>query len=184
MAEIERPDLGDLDPEVRGLVELSSARNDGRPLTIIALLAHRPDLVEPFLRWSAALAGATELGKRRHELAALRASWHRQSDYEWGNHVGLAREAGCTDAEVAALACADLDGGVFDDGDQALLRLVDAMCGDEPVTDEVRDAASAALGPAGFVEASWTVAQYAGLSLVSDALGLGVETGLPPVPPR
>ncbi len=59
---VEPADPGTLDDDVAALVSLTE-NADGRPLRVIATLAHRADLV------------------------ALRAAWRHGSDYEWGHHV-------------------------------------------------------------------------------------------------
>ncbi len=59
---VEPPDPSAVDEATRELVALTGFRNGGEPLAIIEVLAHRPELVGPFLQWSAALAGASALG--------------------------------------------------------------------------------------------------------------------------
>ena len=92
--------VGELEGETRAWVELSGARLGGDPLNSIRVLSHQPHFVEPFLRWSAALAASPELGIRRHELACLRVAWRYDSAYEWDNHEPVAREAGISDDEL------------------------------------------------------------------------------------
>ena len=181
MQPIEPPDPAALDDPTRQLVELTGFRNGGTPLAIIEVLAHQPDLVAPFLTWSATLAGAGALGVRRHEIAALRASWHYGSDYEWGNHARAGLEAGLTDTELAALG--RLDGAVsFGEEDRLVVQLVDEMIagGDAPS----RDLVAAELGVAALVELVWTVGQYVGLSLVADTLAVPVGDDLRRAPPH
>src|SRR5262245_36082423 len=53
----------------------------------------------------AVLDGA--LDARLREIAILRVGWRIGSVYEWSNHVGVARGAGLTDAEIVAVRTAD-----------------------------------------------------------------------------
>lgn len=164
--------VDELDGEVRAWVELSGARLGGDPLDIIRVLAHQPALIEPFLRWSAALAGAPALGARRHELACLRIAWRYGSAYEWDNHEPVARESGITDVELDRLRSDDVAG--FQDDDRALVTFVDAMAGGT-VTVADRADLVARLGADAAVELVWTVGQYAGLSLVANALEIDAD---------
>ena len=172
MQSIEPPDPASLDDTTRDLVALTGFRNGGTPLAIIEVLAHRPELVAPFLQWSAALAGADALGVRRHEIVALRASWHFGSDYEWGNHARYARDAGLTDNELALIGQPDGATKMGDGDDALVMDLVDEMIdgGPTPSRERVLDA----LGPAALVDLVWTVGQYVGLSLVADTLAIPV----------
>ena len=167
-----------LPAEVAALVDLTRDP-EGEPLRVIATLAHRPDLVGPFLDWSAALAGAAALGPRRHELAALRAAWWHRSDYEWGHHVEYARRAGVTGEEIHRLARPDLDG--WTDADRVLLAVVDGMCRGG-VDDHTWRTAIAHHDVPALVELAWTVGQYAALSMITDALGVRPEPGLDSIP--
>lgn len=169
--------VDELTGEVRAWVELSGARLAGDPLAIIRVLSHQPHFVEPFLRWSAALAAAPALGVRRHELACLRVAWRFDSAYEWDNHEPIAREAGVTDVEIDALRQedpSDTDPTTFDDDDAAVVAFVDSMV-DGTVTAEVRADVVARFGADAAVELVWTVGQYAGLSLVANALEIDAD---------
>ena len=183
MAAIDPPSLDSLDDTTRDLVELTGIRNNGTPLAIIELLAYRPGLVGPFLQWSAALAGADALGVRRHEIAALRASWHYGSDYEWGNHARYALDAGLTDAELGALGRVE-GGALFDETDAAIIELVDSMCASSGSDRSARDRVAALLGTPALVDVVWTVGQYVGLSLVAETLEVPVDPELRRAPPK
>jgi len=182
MDPIEPPEPQTLDDTTRELVELTGIRNGGTPLAIIEVLAHRPDLVGPFLEWSAALASSRALGLRRHEMVALRASWHFQSDYEWGNHARYALDAGLTEAELDALGDHAGAAAFEDPSDQLVVRLVDEMIAGDAAPS--RDALREALGDAALVDLAWTVGQYVGLSLVADTLAIPIGDDLRRAPPR
>ncbi|MEM7139834.1 MAG: carboxymuconolactone decarboxylase family protein [Actinomycetota bacterium] len=164
--------IDELEDEVRAWVELSGARLGGDPLNIIRVLSHQPALVEPFLRWSAALAASPALGVRRHELACLRVAWRYGSGYEWDNHAPVAREAGVSDAEMAALRTDAPDG--FDADDAALVLFVDAIV-DGAVSSSTRTDVVRRFGADAATELVWTVGQYAGLSLVANALEVDAD---------
>jgi 4-carboxymuconolactone decarboxylase len=173
-------DTDEVDAEIAGLLALT-ANTEGDPLRVIATLAHRADLVAPFLTWSAALAGTGALTPRAHELVALRTAWQHQSDYEWGHHLEYARRDGVTDEDLARLRFAALDD--WNDEDRALLAVTDAMCAGA-VDSTTWDEAARLHEADALVELVWTVGQYASLSMITDALGVEPEPGLEPCPAR
>jgi len=93
------PDRDSLDPSTNELLALAVAPS-GETAETIAVLAHNPALVGPFLSWAMALHVDGVLSKRLHEIVALRAAHNCGSVYEWDEHVGWATAAGLTDAEI------------------------------------------------------------------------------------
>jgi alkylhydroperoxidase family enzyme len=71
----------------------------------------------------AVLNGA--LDARPREIAILRVGWRIGSVYEWSNHVGVARAAGLTDAEIVAVRTADAT--VLSEEDRLAIRVVDEV---------------------------------------------------------
>jgi 4-carboxymuconolactone decarboxylase len=55
-----------------------------------------------FLRLGTSLLQHSKLDGRWRELAIMRVAWRNQSDYEWGQHVAIARGAGLSDDEIDA----------------------------------------------------------------------------------
>ena len=86
------PPVDALDQATAELLRLASGP-DGEPLLTIAVLAHHPPLVGPFLGWAAALALQGALSTRDHELLALRTARLCDSDFEWEEHVRYAEDA-------------------------------------------------------------------------------------------
>jgi AhpD family alkylhydroperoxidase len=90
-------DPADRDETARALLEGTGAV--GSELNVFTTLVRHPKL---FRRWSAfggALLLAGSLPPRDRELLILRAAWNNRCDYEWGQHVRIARDAGL-DAEI------------------------------------------------------------------------------------
>jgi alkylhydroperoxidase family enzyme len=90
----------------------------------------------------AVLNGALDAGPR--EIAILRVGWRIGSVYEWSNHVGVARAAGLTDAEIVAVRTADA--GVLSDADLLAIRVVDEVLDATSVSDATLAEARALLG--------------------------------------
>jgi alkylhydroperoxidase family enzyme len=90
----------------------------------------------------AVLNGA--LGARVREIAILRVGWRIGSVYERSNHVGVARAAGLTDAEIVAVRTADAT--VLSDADLLAIRVVDEVLDTTRVSEATLAEALAWLG--------------------------------------
>src|SRR4051794_8624813 len=84
------------------------------------------------------------LDPRLREIAILRVGWRIRSVYEWSNHVGVARGAGLTDAEILAVRTADAD--VLSDADLVAVRVVDDVLDSTAVSEATLADARALLG--------------------------------------
>ncbi len=119
---IDQPD----DPDTRELFERLAAGPMGN-LNVFRVMAHNPKLLRDWLRMAAPLlTGGLSLEPRLREIAILRVAQNTRSEYEFGQHIPIARVAGLTDAEMAALK--DYESGeMFSELERALIRYVDAV---------------------------------------------------------
>lgn len=176
------PEPGEISPDVAQLVALTAP--PGRePARTMAMLARQPDLFAPFLGWAAALALNGVLPHRDHELLALRTAWRCGSEFEWVEHVELARGAGITDDEIAGLGRAVDDAG-WAPHEAALARAADELCRAHTVTDDTWDVLAARYDAPALVEIPLVVGQYAMLSMMANALGIPGQPTDNPLPRR
>src|SRR5215831_10629351 len=127
------PISGHLDEETAALVDLVT-KPDGTQLHTVAVLAHQPALMGPFLGWAAALSLQSGLPRRDHELLALRTARNFRSTFEWEEHTDYARQAGLSDAELSAVR-ADPDAGTWTGHERALLIAADELHDDHRISD-------------------------------------------------
>jgi 4-carboxymuconolactone decarboxylase len=167
-------------PEINELLALASSA-DGEPLGTVAVLAHRPALVGPFLGWAAALALEGSLDHRDHELLALRAAYCSRSPFEWGEHVGYARNAGLSGEEIARVA-AGSDAPGWTAAETALLAAVDELINEQAISDATWSALADHYDDASLVEIPFVVGQYTMLSMVANALKVPPVPGSPGLP--
>jgi alkylhydroperoxidase family enzyme len=113
---------------------VGSDRNKGRPLNIFRTLARHPDLFDAFGRLGTFLLFKGRLPARERELVILRVGRQAQSEYEFGQHTVIGRQAGLTDDEIARLADPTAAGWSADD--MALVRLADELCEHDIVSAE------------------------------------------------
>lgn len=175
-------DRADLQQDVAELLDLATPPGGVAPATV-AVLAHQPALLRPFLEWAAALALNGVLPKRDHELLALRAAWWWRSGFEWGEHVEFARTAGLSDEEIDRIARGpDAPGWTVHDA--ALIRAVDELHERQAVSDHTWHVLAAHYGLGALVEIPYVIGQYAMLSIVANALGIESQPGRDALPER
>ena len=151
------------------------------PPRTMAVLARCEALLAPFLGWAAALHLEGALPLRDHELLALRAAVGCRSDFEWGEHVEHAHDAGLADDEIDRVA-AGPDAPGWTPVEAALLRAADELL----QGFDVRDATWAVLADHyrsdQLTEIPFVVGQYVMLSMVANTAQVGLPTGLRPLP--
>jgi alkylhydroperoxidase family enzyme len=143
-------------------------------------VAHHPDLLAPFLRFSAALAGGA-LPRRASELLALRAAWNCRSAFEGGHHARYARDAGLDAAEIRRVALGP-ESADWSEADRALLRAADELHASHRIGDDTWRRLASTWNDAQLVEIPFVVGHYSMLAMVCGATGVPVEDHLEPLP--
>src|SRR6266404_397064 len=75
----------------------------GPASNIFDTLVRHPGLFRKWLQFGGKLLTG-KLPARDRELLILRTGWHCRSDYEWGQHVLMAKSIGITDDEITRVA--------------------------------------------------------------------------------
>src|SRR3954468_19485259 len=73
------------------------------PLNIFRTLAHAETAFRPFLRFGGAVLGQMQLDPVVRELAILTVAKEADAEYEWIQHLAIAKAVGATDEQIAAL---------------------------------------------------------------------------------
>jgi 4-carboxymuconolactone decarboxylase len=164
-----------LSPEARAA--LSALPDYARGFNIFRTLAHNPAALSAFLVWgNQVLSEANSLTPRQRELAILRTGWNCRAGYEWAQHCVIGRNAGITDAEIAAVKLGP-DAPGWDPLDTALLRACDELTVDHHVSDATW-AALAPLGDQGRMDLVATIGQYTMVSMMLNSFGVQLDPGL------
>jgi len=132
---IEDPESEDL----RALYERLEQNPLGN-LNIFKVMAHNPPLMLDWLRMATPLLGhGLMLPARLREIAILRVAQNARSEYEFGQHIPIARAVGLTDEEMSSLQDYD-EGDTFSDLEKALIQYVDSVSAfDAASGDRARD---------------------------------------------
>ncbi len=159
-----------LDPEIRERL------GDGPALNIFRTLAHHPKLLKRWLVFGSHILGKNSLEPRERELVILRTGWLCRAEYEWAQHVEIARGSGLSDEEIERIA-RGADAPDWSERDRALLRAADELHAEQFVSDETWNALSKHYETRQLMDLVFTVGQYTLVSMALNTLGVQLESG-------
>src|SRR3954469_11306256 len=77
------------------------------PLNIFRTLAHAETVFRSFMRFGGAVLLRMELDPLVRELAILTVAHEAEAEYEWIQHVAIAKQVGASDQQIEELAQVD-----------------------------------------------------------------------------
>jgi 4-carboxymuconolactone decarboxylase len=166
------------DPETRDALAQSPAGPDGSPLHIFATLANHPKLLKRWMVFANHVLSKSTLSPRHRELLILRTGWLCGSEYEWGQHVLLARRCDITDEEIARVQ-AGPDAAGWDPFEAALLRAADDLHTDAMVSDATWAALAERYDTEQLLDTVFTVGQYHTVAFALNSCGVQLDAGVP-----
>jgi alkylhydroperoxidase family enzyme len=172
MARIPYPDLAKASPEVREMLGRLPA-----PANIFNMMAHAETCVKPVMKLGGTLLGKLQLDAKLRELCLLRAVKLEGGEYEWMQHVPIARDLGCTEAQIAALDDDDDTAACFDDREMAALQFTREVVVDVRASEATLARARKHLSDREIVELILMAGFYIMLARLTETLG--VETDPP-----
>ncbi|HMO48478.1 MAG TPA: carboxymuconolactone decarboxylase family protein [Rubrivivax sp.] len=130
------------------------------PLNLYRMLPHAgPALAEGFLRMGGALLRGNEIDAKLREIAILRTGILSRASYEVHQHKRVARNAGLSEAKIAALE-AGADTSALDETEKLVLEFVDKLFHDVKAPDELFGRISAKFNARQTAELVFTVGFY------------------------
>ena len=168
--------LEELDSETADLLQRNMI--GGRVLNIFTTLAHHPDLMRRWLVFGAHVLQKSTLAPRERELVILRIGWLCRSEYEWGQHVLIGRDAGLTDNEIRAIADGP-EAGSWSELDRLLLRATDELHSDARISDQTWQALEGHLSTEQLMDLVFAVGQYNLVSMALNSFGVQRDEGVP-----
>jgi 4-carboxymuconolactone decarboxylase len=161
---------------------LAGIRGDAtEDMNLFATLARHPRLLKRWSAFGGTLLWRGELSARQRELLILRTAANTGAAYEWGHHVPMARRAGISDDEVAALVRPVREGDWGPD-DEALVRAADELHTDNRISDTTWARLAGPLSEAQLIEVCFIVGQYHLVAFTLRSLGIQPEADLDPIP--
>ncbi len=151
---------------------------DGKVLNIFATLANHPDLARRWFVFANHVLAKSTLSPRVRELAILRVGWRCKAEYEWGQHVLIAREIGIGDDEIARLQL-DTVGEEWAGADACVLRATDQLHKRQAVSDSVWDELCEHYDLQQRMDLVFAVGQYTLVSMALNTFGVQRDEGVP-----
>lgn len=164
-----RTPLADFAPPLKKrLVELW-----GTPPNLYKALGNHPELVAAWAEFSKTLRHDTRTPRALRELVILRGAQVMRSEYEWAQHLAMARKAGVSQAKIKNLASWRTS-SEFSEQEKAALALAEAVT-EGRVSDEVYARAKKHFDDHDYVELALVAAFYAMVGRMIDAMGVELE---------
>jgi alkylhydroperoxidase family enzyme len=153
----------------------------GTASNIFSTLVRHTGLFRKWLPFGGKLL-AGKIPPRDRELMILRTAWNTQSEYEWGQHVPIARATGVSDEEIGRVP-SGAGGAGWSDHDAALLRAADELHHDSCLTDATWKQLAATYDEKQLIEVPMLVGHYHLVAYTLNTLGVQREDGVVGLPP-
>jgi len=149
----------------------------GRDLNLFRVLMHHPDLTRRWVVFAGHVLRKQSLPARERELLILRIGWLNQAEYEWAQHVEIAKREGLTDADIERVR----QGPSADWGrhDAALLQSVDDLYEHSVVSEATWAALAEKYSTMQMMDLVFTIGQYNLVSWALNSFGVPLDDFLP-----
>ncbi len=157
----------------------------GHLYNVFKTAAHHPKLARAFDAFALGhINGASNtLPARDRELVILRIGWLCRSEYEWAQHIRIARSIGFTEDELARIVRGP-DAPGWTSFEVTLLRAVDELRRESFITEPTWQALSAKYATQQLMDLVFTVGTYNLVSIVLNSWGVQLDEGLEGFPER
>jgi 4-carboxymuconolactone decarboxylase len=145
----------------------------GRPVNLYRALGNHPALVAAWTEFANSIRHESRTPRVLRELMILRSGQLQRSEYEWAQHLKMARKAGVREAQIAALANWR-DSKEFDARERAALLLTEAVTAGA-VSDAVYTEVSKFFDHSEYVELCITGAFYCMVGRMLDAMRVELD---------
>jgi alkylhydroperoxidase family enzyme len=145
----------------------------GQPPNLYKALANHPALVAAWTEFSKTLRHDTRTPRSLRELVILRGAQLMRSEYEWAQHLPMARKAGVSDIQIKNLNNWKTSKH-FEEREKAALALGEAVTQGH-VGDDVFKQAKKHFDDHDYVELALVAAFYAMVGRMLDAMGVELE---------
>jgi len=154
----------------------------GTPPNLYKALANHPRLVAAWSEFSKTLRHDTRTPRALRELVILRGAQLMRSEYEWAQHLPMARKAGVREAQIQGLSSWRTSSH-FDEREKAALALGEAVTQGR-VGDDVYALAMKHFDHHDYVELAIVAAFYSMVGRMLDAMGVQLESEVQDYSPR
>lgn len=158
---------------------LSHAHSQGGYYNVIGTLARHWEASRRLGQVGAHVLGPTStLPPRERELLILRTAWQCQAEYEWAQHVQIARKAGVSSDDIERVRLGPEATG-WQPFDANLLRAADQLHADQRITDNTWQALAERYNTLQLMDVVFAVGQYTLIAMALKSFGTPLDAGLP-----
>ena len=150
---------------------------DRHPVSVLRMLAHAQSAFGPWLDYTSALLGEMQLDPVLREFAILRLARLRDSDYQWVQHVAIARAVGATSEQIAAINEGREDDPSLSEAQREVLGFTREVTVEGAASENAVAAVAGLFGPRAVIELLLVIGQW--LALCSFVNTLGLQPDLP-----
>ena len=154
----------------------------GNPVNLYRALGNNPKMVAAWTEFAQAIRADSQTPRALRELMILRSGQIQDSEYEWAQHLRMARKAGVREAQIEQLAGWRAS-AEFDAREKAALELLEAVTACK-VTDEVWAIGKAQFSDHELVELVMTASFYCMVGRVLDALQVEMDPDIGEYSPK
>jgi alkylhydroperoxidase family enzyme len=157
--------------------ELRRSKGGPKGLNVLGTLAQHPELMQAYHTFNGHILYTNSLDARHRELLVLRVAARRGAEYEWHQHVRIARDLGFGDDDIERIAEGPHAAG-WAPFDAALLRAVDELLADAEITDGTWHELAADLDVHQLMDLVFTVGAYDLLAMAFKSFGVELDDDL------
>ena len=152
-------------------------RMGGRELNIFRVMMNHPALTRRWTVFAGHILHKQTVPVREREMLILRIGWLNQAEYEWAQHVEIAKRAGISDAEIERIKAGPSAG--WNTHEAALLQAADDLFENSVVSDATWAALTAKYSTEQMMDVVFTVGQYNLVSWALNSFGVPLDDFLP-----
>lgn len=175
---MQRVPLATFDPALQKRLELLW----GKPVNLYRALGNHAPLVAAWTEFAQAIRADAKTPRALRELMILRSGQVQRSEYEWAQHLRMARTAGVREAQIEALS-AWRTSSEFDAREKAALGLLEGVTAGS-VDDAAWNTATGHFSTEEMTELVMVSAFYSMVARVLDALQIELDDDIRDYSPR
>jgi len=154
-------------------------RIGGRDFNLFRVLMHHPKLARRWTVFAGHVLQKQTLAVRDRELLILRIGWLNQSEYEWAQHVEIAKRGGISEAEIDQVKVGPK--GRWSVHEAALLQAADDLFENSVVSDATWAVLGKTYSTEQMMDVVFTIGQYNLVSWALNSFGVPLDDFLPGV---
>jgi len=152
-------------------------RVGGRDLNLFRVMMNHPNLTRRWTPFAGHVLRKQTVPPRERELLILRVGWLNQAEYEWTQHVEIAKSSGISEAEIERVR--EGPGAGWDEHEAALLQAVDDLFEHSVISDQTWAALASRYSAEQMMDVVFTAGQYTLVCWALNSFGVPLDDFVP-----